>query len=287
MPDNFWLFLLIGFVAGIMSGLFGIGGGVIIVPALIVIAALEPVQAIGTSLAALLLPVGILAVFAYHRKKLLDLRASLLIAVGLITTTWFGAQITLSLPADTLKQIYGVFLLYMSWRFIEPRLTYRAYLQHKAAMRMANANPEATPAKSANPPTGADETLALIPTNPEVAWYFVLMVGLIAGIASGMFGIGGGVVIVPLLVGVLNYDQKLAVGTSLGALLLPVGLPGVIAYQHEGDLDLAAAAFVAFGLLLGALVGANVALKLPSKLVKQLYGLFLIFIALNFMLQSS
>jgi uncharacterized membrane protein YfcA len=106
---------------------------------------------------------------------------------------------------------------------------------------------------------------------------------MVAGVASGMFGIGGGVIIVPALVGLLKYDQKLAVGTSLGALLLPVGLPGVIAYYQAGVFDIASAALVALGLAVGALGGARIALNLPSRTVRRLYGVFLLVVALRFL----
>ena len=77
----------------------------------------------------------------------------------------------------------------------------------------------------------------------------------------------------------------MAVGTSLGALLLPVGLPGVLRYHGEGVLDIPVGAVVAVGLLIGAIFGARIALNLPSRTVKRLYGLFLLFVALRFILQ--
>src|SRR5690606_37441382 len=76
------------------------------------------------SLAALLMPVGIFAVLTYHRNKLLDIRAALVTAVGLATTTLIGAQITLALPDTLFKQAYGVFVIIMGLRFLDalPRL---------------------------------------------------------------------------------------------------------------------------------------------------------------------
>lgn len=266
MPDQWLLLIMVGFAAGIFSGLFGIGGGVIIVPALTIFAAFGTVEAISTSLAALLLPVGIFAVIAYYRAKLLDVKSSALIAIGLLITSYIGAIITLGLPVQTLKQIYGLFLLVMAWRFIEPRKLYAEWQRSR------------NPLPADAPKAKAEED----PELPPVPWYVVFGVGLIAGLASGMFGIGGGAVIVPALVGILKYDQKLAVGTSLGALLLPVGLPGVLAYANEGVLDFPVAALVAVGLLIGAIFGAQIALNLPSKTVKRLYGVFLVFVALRF-----
>jgi hypothetical protein len=108
----------------------------------------------------------------------------------------------------------------------------------------------------------------------------------VAGVASGLFGIGGGAVIVPTLVVLLGYEQKRAVGTSLGALLLPVGLPGVLSYQDAGVLDVAQAAPIAVGLMLGAVVGAQITLQLPSTTVKRLYGVFLFLVGLNFIFSA-
>lgn len=279
MPLEWIGLLIIGLLAGVLSGMFGIGGGVVIVPALTVFLGFSTVEAISTSLAALLLPVGVFAVVAYYRAGLMQFRAAALIAIGLLVTTWFGAAITLSLPADTLRQVYGVFLFYIGWRFAEPRQVYFTW--------KANRSLAAIPAAStAPPPTAAlpDEPVPEVEP-PDVHWVVILLVGLGAGIASGMFGIGGGAVIVPALVALLKYDQKLAVGTSLGALLLPVGLPGVLRYAGEGVLDFGVAFWVAVGLLAGAVLGARIALNLPSKVVKQLYGVFLFFVAARFIFQ--
>ncbi|MDK3158939.1 TSUP family transporter, partial [Kamptonema cortianum] len=87
------------------------------------------------------------------------------------------------------------------------------------------------------------------------------------------------------LVGLLNFDQKSAVGTSLGALLLPVGLGAVLEYNAAGLLDLRVAGLVAVGLLFGALGGARIALGLPAQTIKRLYGIFLLLMGLRFLLQ--
>ncbi len=253
--------IFVGLAAGVLSGMFGIGGGVVIVPALMTLLAFGPQQAVGTSLAALLMPVGIFAVLEYYRKGKLKPAFAALVAVGLLLGVYFGARIALGLPADTLQRIYGIFLLYAGWRFVEPRKWY-------AELRVRAPVPPdiPTPHMKVTPALGAA----------------LLILGFGAGIASGMFGIGGGIVIVPFLVSLFKFDQKVAVGTSLGALLLPVGLPGVLAYYTENQLDLSSAAFVAIGLVGGALLGARIALGLPSATVKRLYGIFLFVIAIRF-----
>jgi uncharacterized protein len=106
-----------------------------------------------------------------------------------------------------------------------------------------------------------------------------LAVGLLAGILSGFFGIGGGLVIVPALMMIWHMQPQEATGTSLGALLLPVGLLGAWQYYRNGLLNVPAAGFIALGLLIGALLGATIALQLPPRYVQRAFALFLIFAA--------
>lgn len=105
------LYLIFGLAAGILSGIFGIGGGVVIVPALIVIAKFSPARATGTSLAALLLPVGALGVWHYYQRGNVDINSALLIAVGLLVGAWFGADIAQRLPAKEMQRIFSLFLV--------------------------------------------------------------------------------------------------------------------------------------------------------------------------------
>lgn len=110
------IFLLIGLGAGVLSGLFGIGGGVVIVPALIFLARMQPQTATGTSLAALLLPVGALGAWEYYKTGNLNLGASMLIALGLFLGAGFGARFSLTLSALALRRAFAVFLALIAVR---------------------------------------------------------------------------------------------------------------------------------------------------------------------------
>ena len=252
--------LIIGIVAGVMAGMFGIGGGVVIVPALIAISGFSIVEANGTSLAALLLPVGILAVISYYKAGLINIKISALVATGLIIGVIAGSKIALSIPVSGLKFIYGLFLLYVSWNFMKPLELWNKYV------RKIEIKEEIKAEKSHN----------------DYNMFFFPLVGILAGIMSGLFGIGGGLVIVPVLIAFLHMDTKRAVGTSLGALLLPVTLPGVLIYYDAGHLNIAYAATVAAGLVIGALFGAKITISLPSLTVKRIYSIFLLVMAVNF-----
>ncbi|MDQ2665288.1 MAG: sulfite exporter TauE/SafE family protein [Gemmatimonadota bacterium] len=110
------IFVAIGLAAGLLSGLFGIGGGIIIVPLLVLLMKMEPHTATGTSLMALLLPVGALAVWEYHKVGHVNVAGGLLIALGLFVGAYFGAKVGLSLNPFVTKRVFAVFLLLISAR---------------------------------------------------------------------------------------------------------------------------------------------------------------------------
>ena len=111
-----FLFLVIGVFAGVLSGMFGIGGGIVIVPALLLIAKMSPLTATGTSLGALLLPVGALGAWEFYRNGHVEIKASLLVALGLFAGAWFGARLALTLGDTTLKRAFAVFLVLVAGR---------------------------------------------------------------------------------------------------------------------------------------------------------------------------
>ncbi len=111
-----FLFLVIGALAGVLSGMFGIGGGIVIVPALLLMAKMSPLTATGTSLGALLLPVGALGAWEYYRNGHIEIKASLLVALGLFAGAWFGARLAHTMGDATLKRAFAVFLVIVAGR---------------------------------------------------------------------------------------------------------------------------------------------------------------------------
>ncbi len=115
----------------------------------------------------------------------------------------------------------------------------------------------------------------------------MLFLGLTAGVLSGMFGIGGGLVIVPALVVVFGFPIKSAVGTSLFAILLPTGLLGVLEYWKNGDLRPAAGLWIAAGIFCGAYLGALAAGSISQVAMKRTYAVFLITVGIYFLVAPS
>ena len=105
------ILLLIGLLAGILGGMVGVGGGIIVVPALVLVLGYTQQQAQGASLVLLLLPVGVLAVINYYKQGYVDFKVVFIMAAAFILGGWIGSKLALSLPADTVKRIFGLFII--------------------------------------------------------------------------------------------------------------------------------------------------------------------------------
>src|SRR5262245_25923533 len=111
MPASWMVFASIGVAAGVLSGVFGIGGGVVIVPALIYLAGFDQHRATGTSLAVLLPPIGLGAAIEYYRHGAVDVRAAAIMAVALFVTAWLSAVVANRIPSTYLRLAFGLFVV--------------------------------------------------------------------------------------------------------------------------------------------------------------------------------
>lgn len=109
----------------------------------------------------------------------------------------------------------------------------------------------------------------------------LLVIGLCAGILGGMVGVGGGIIIVPALVIFLGFSQKMAQGTSLGMLLLPVGILGALQYYREGNIDFKAVLIIGAGFMAGSYFGSKLALSLSQETMKKIFALILVIVAVK------
>src|SRR5438477_6751856 len=131
---------------------------------------------------------------------------------------------------------------------------------------------------------GPAERLTLFVTLLAMTHFGLLALGLVAGVFAGLFGIGGGLIIVPALLYLFKMKELDAIGTSLAALIPPVGLLGAMTYYREGHMNLAYALLIGAGLFVGAYFGAKIVIGLQPEMIRRIYATFLVIIAVRMLI---
>jgi len=108
-----------------------------------------------------------------------------------------------------------------------------------------------------------------------------LLLGLVAGVLSGLVGIGGGTIIIPALVFLFGFTQHKAQGTTLALMVPPIGILAAWTYYKQGFVDLKAAVFIVLGFFLGGLLGARVAVGIPEAVLRKVFGIYLLVVAVQ------
>jgi uncharacterized membrane protein YfcA len=254
---TWFLSTLTGLVAGVLAGIFGIGGGVVLVPMLALVLGLGQHDAQGMTLAILLLPVGLAAVVEYHRAG--HVRWSLVapLVAGFLAGVWAGSEAATAVAERPLRLGFVLFLVAVAarnWRLA-------------GTMRRGEAGATAPPGRH--------------------GVVHALWIGAAGGASSGLLGIGGAVLMIPLLVGVLGLTQHQAQGTSLAVMLPPVGLPGVLVYASaQGGLPWLVVGCVATGFLVGGALGARVVRRVAGPALVRAFALFQFAVAAGLLLRA-
>lgn len=241
-----------GLCGGLLSGLFGVGGGIVMVPLLALVLHLDQHRAQGVTLAATLLPTGLPAVIQYRRRGITtSLRLVGVLVLAFLFGIYGGALAANEIPSEPLRWGYAAFLVLL------------------AAMTFFRR--ESAPVDRSTEPLNLSTGL----------WTWGLPIGLLAGVVSGLTGLGGAVVVIPLLASRFRMTQHEAQLTSLMLLLPPIGLPGVYVYaKAQGGLPWLVIGGVAVGFAAGALAGARVATRIQGAKLKQVYAGIVLLMAL-------
>lgn len=243
------LLAVVGLVGGVLSGTFGIGGGIVMVPLLVTVLGFDQKRAAATSLLAIL-PAAISGSVTYVVNGEVDFLAAAFIALGAVGGSFLGSYLLKRTPVTVLQWLFIAFLLVI-------------------AVRMALFEPERAQALELTP------VLALV--------YVAL--GIFMGIASGMFGIGGGVILVPVLVAVVGISDLVAKGTSLLA-MIPTAVAGSIPNARNGFVDVRAALVVGVCAAIASIPGALIALALPPRLSSILLAALLVIVAAQLVVRA-
>lgn len=234
--------IAIGLAAGLLSGLFGVGGGTVIVPFLVLILKFDQRLASGTSLGAII-PTAMVGVISYAVHGSVAWIAAILLAIGAVV----GAQIGTWLLPRVSQSI-------LRWAFIAFLVIVIVSLFLVIPSRAAQF---------------------------EVTWWngaALVVVGVLTGTLSGLIGVGGGIVVVPVLMMMFGTSDLVAKGTSL-LMMIPTAISGTIGNVRRGNVDLVAAATVGLAACLTTALGAWIATLLDPLVSNILFACFLVFIA--------
>ncbi|MEN2992452.1 MAG: sulfite exporter TauE/SafE family protein [Bacteroidia bacterium] len=239
----------LGVLSGLLSGMVGIGGGTVIIPLLVLLLGYSQHLAQGTALLAFALPVFGWAAWTYHKHGRVDWRLALGIASGLGVASFFAAAWIQGWSTDLLRRVFAGFLIAVSmWQFWQAgrRIQKGLPLVHSAWQRLA----------------------------------LGVFIGVLAGILKGLTGLGGGVIIVPLLVALAGLDQHTAQGTSLLTMTLPVSLIAVIPYWRSGNVAVGVGLALGVGLLLGSALSSRLAQRVASRHLARLFAAVLMVVGI-------
>ncbi len=114
----------------------------------------------------------------------------------------------------------------------------------------------------------------------------LILLGLVAGVLGGIFGIGGGIIIIPALVFLFGLTQHQAQGTTLAVLIPPIGLLAALRYYYSGNVKLGMAAFICLGFFIGGWIGASLIQNMADQTLRRLFGVFLLLVSLEMILRK-
>ncbi len=272
-PLGWVLLFLIGTVTGTLSGLLGIGGGLLMVP-ILTLFGLPLVQATATSLIGVLLS-ALSGSVQNLRTHDLNWQVALLLALFGIFTAQIGAWLGDRLPDAWLALSFaGLLLLTIYLMDLRRKLQKREVVAAKqTAVEHEPEIAEREPGLRETSPSNA------LPLQP------IAGIGLLAGVLSGLFGVGGGVVMVPLQTLFLNEPIKSAVRTSLGA-IVPIAISGLAQHAWNGNVLWIPGLCLGLGGIFGAQAGTRLLPKLSDRSVNQLFRLFLIGLAIYMVIRG-
>lgn len=236
-----WRGLLIGAIAGLLSGLFGVGGGIVIVPALLALTSMERKLAHGTSLAATL-PIAAASLITYSVSGNVDWPVAACLAAGAIFGAVAGTQLLQVIPKTPLTIIFIVTILATAIRLV---------LSDDATGR---------------------ETLSVVGVLALIA------IGFVTGTLAGLLGIGGGVIMVPVMVVLFAEIPVIAKGTSV-AVIVPSSIVGTIRNRKKRNADIPLAAAIGGAGIVSAVVGSLISAGISDSLSNAMFAILLVLVA--------
>jgi len=227
---------VIGLITGTFGGLIGIGGGLIMIPLMVEVLKLSQHKAHGTSLVALVFT-GLGGAITYALNGTIDIQAAILLASTAMCTAPLGARYTHALPGWKLKKYFGIFLI-----FCAAVLLLKPYLSD-----------------------------IIPPASGYTKIFIFLITGAFTGFLSGMMGVGGGTIMVPVMVILTGFTQHVAQGTSL-LVMVPTGAIGAFTHWRMGNIATEILFGLIPGIILGTYLGGNFAYLFSDNILRLIFA---------------
>lgn len=240
---------LVGLAAGLLSGIFGVGGGILIVPGLVFFAKMDQRRAHGTSLAAVL-PISLSSLVTYWTHGHVDWPVALYLAIGAVAGAFLGTKLLKTVKHEILSMGFAVLLIVSAVRL---------YWSTSGS--------------------GRGQLIFLM-------CIALIAVGVATGVLAGLLGVGGGVVMIPAMMVLLGLPNVIAKGTSL-AVIIPTAITGTLRNRSASNVDVRAAVIVGVGGILSAVAGGWISSRLSDSLSNALFATLLIVVAGRLILQES
>lgn len=259
---------LAGIFVGVMSGLLGVGGGTIMVPIFRLAFGMSPIASTATSLFAII-PTSISGVASHMHAKTCIPKLGVALGIGGALTSPIGVWLA-SISPDWAVILVAAFVIGFS-----------AYKMFRKALKAPAAHAGVGAGSGAGKAAG-------VPDQPSLTRTQYLQgagIGLVAGLASGYVGVGGGFIMVPMMLAILSIPMTLASGTSLIAIMI-LAIPGVIEQGILGNINYMAGIAVVVGTIPGAVLGARLIRVIPERQLRFLFGCFLLVAAVMLMLNE-
>ena len=239
--------VVVGVLAGFLAGLFGVGGGILIVPGLVLAAGMDQRLAHGTSLAAVL-PISVASLVTYATHDNVDWDVALWLAIGAVAGAVIGTKLLHVLPHRTLGLLFSGLLIVSAVRLFVS--------------------------------TDADDRAAITVATAAA----LVVVGLATGILAGLLGVGGGIIMVPAMILLFGIPPVVAKGTS-AAVIIPTAVMGTWRNRKKGNADLRAAAIIGAAGIVTAAIGAILADNMSDDLSNILFATLLLVAAARLLWQ--
>ncbi len=241
--------VLVGLAAGLLSGIFGVGGGILIVPGLVFFAKMDQRRAHGTSLAAVL-PISVSSLITYWAHGHVDWPVALYLAIGAVAGAFLGTKLLKTVKHEILSMGFAALLIVSAVRL---------YWSTSGS--------------------GRDQLILLM-------CIALIAIGVVTGVLAGLLGVGGGIVMIPAMMVLLGLPNVIAKGTSL-AVIIPTAITGTLRNRSASNVDTRAAVIVGFGGILSAIAGGWISSRLSDSLSNALFATLLIVVAGRLVLQES